>query len=53
MSMKKGLISWRRQEFPSNGPHVRYLLMTITTSFLLAVGVLIIFFMIGKEFYNL
>jgi hypothetical protein len=48
-----GLISLHRQEFHSNGPHVRYLIMTITTAFVLAIGILIIFFMIGKEFYNL
>jgi len=51
--MKKGFISLHRREFRSGGPHIRYFIMTITTAFLLAIGILVFFFMIGKEFYNL
>jgi hypothetical protein len=53
MTLKKELISLHRREFHSNGPHVRYFITTITTAFLLAIGILVIFFMVGKEFYNL
>ncbi len=50
--MKKGLISLHRRDLHSNGPHARYFIMTITTAFLLAIGILVVSFMIGKSFFN-
>jgi len=50
--MKKGLTFLHGRDFHSNGQHARYFIMTITTAFLLATGMVIILFVIGKNFFN-
>jgi len=51
--MKNELTSLHRRGFHSGGRHTRYFIMTITTAYLLAIGILVISFVIGKNFFNL
>jgi len=50
--MKKGFTSLHHRDLHYNGRHTRYFIMTITTAFLLAIGMLTILFVIGKNFFN-
>ena len=50
--MKKGFTSLHRRDFHSTGRHTRYFIMTITAAYLLAIGMLVISFVIGKNFFN-
>ena len=52
MIMKKGFTSLHRRDFHSTGRHTRYFIMTITAAYLLAIGMLVISFVIGKNFFN-
>jgi hypothetical protein len=50
--MKKGLTYSYRMNSHSNGRHTHYFLMTIATAYLLAIGMLVLSFGIGKQFFN-
>jgi len=50
--MKKGFTSLHHPDFRSTGRHTRYFIMTITTGYLLATGMLLTFYAIGKNFFN-
>jgi len=50
--MKKGFTSPHQRDHPSNGRHTRYFIMTIVAAYLLAVGILVILFAVGENFFN-
>lgn len=50
MIMKRRLIHFQHPGIHSNGPHVRYFLMTLTAAFVLAVGLLTMFFILLQGF---
>jgi|GEM_PF-5883105 len=50
--MKNGITSSHQRYHPSNGRHMRYFIMTIVAAYLLALGILVISFVVGANFFN-